>query len=60
MVRKPRQLLLLAEGERAELPPEVAAKAAKAMGSLVLQLLRMEEAQDQGDHGKGDGDDPRS
>jgi hypothetical protein len=60
MVRKPRQLLLVAEGERAELPPEVAARAARAMGRLVLQRLRMEQARDRGEQGKGEGDDPRS
>lgn len=60
MVRKPKQLLLVAEGERAELPPGVAEKAARAMGRLVLQILRMEEAQDRGEHRKGEGDDPRS
>ena len=60
MVRKPRQLLLVAEGEPVELPPEVATKAARAMGRLILQRLRMEEAQDRGEMGKGEGDDPRS
>jgi hypothetical protein len=55
MGREPRQLLLVADGERADLPPEVAARAAKAMGRLVLQRLRFEE-----DHGKGEGDDQQS
>jgi len=55
MGRRPRQLLLVADGERVDLPPEVAASAAKAMGRLVLQMLRIEEAQ-----GKGEPDDPRS
>ncbi len=60
MVRKPRQLLLVAEGEDAELPPEVAERAAKAMARLVLQVLRMEQARDRGEQGKGEGDDSRS
>jgi hypothetical protein len=62
MGRRPRQLLLVADGERAHLPPEVAARAAKAMGRLVLQRLRIEEAQDPGDEDQreGGGDDPRS
>ena len=60
MVSKPRQLLLVAEGERADLPAEVAARAAKVMGSLVLQLLRMEPARDRGEQEKGGSDDPRS
>jgi len=60
MDRKPRQLLLVAEGERAELPPEVAARAAEVMGRLVLHRLRMEPAQDRGEQGKGESDDPRS
>ncbi len=55
MGTRPRQLLLVADGERADLPPEVAAKAARAMGRLVLQRLRIE-----GEHGKGAGDDPRT
>jgi hypothetical protein len=53
MSRRPRQLLLVADGERVELPPEVAARAAKAMGRLVLQVLRIEV-------GKGEDDDGRS
>ena len=53
MSRRPRQLLLVADGERVELPPEVAERAAKAMGRLVLQVLRIEE-------GKGEADDKRS
>ena len=52
MGRGPRQLLLVADGERSDLPPEVAEKAARIMGRLVLQRLRMEEEQ-----GKGEGDD---
>jgi hypothetical protein len=50
----------VAEGEDAELPPEVAERAAKAMARLVLQVLRMEQARDRGEQGKGEGDDPRS
>ncbi len=57
MCRGPRQLLLVADGERVDLPPEVADRAAKAMGRLVLARLRIEEEQGKG---KGEGDDPRS
>ena len=52
MGRRPRQLLLVADGERADLPSEVAEEAARVMGRLVLQRLRVEEEQ-----GKGEGDD---
>jgi hypothetical protein len=55
MGTRPRQLLLVAEGERADLPPEVRRRAARILGRLVLQILRTEEK-----HGKGEGDDPRS
>ena len=55
MGTRPRQLLLVADGEAVFLPPEVAAKAARAMGRLVLQRLRMEEKP-----GEGERDDPRS
>ncbi len=62
MGRRPRQLLMVADGEHLVLPPEVATRAARAMGRLILQMLRVEDAQDPGEQeqGKGDGDDPRS
>ncbi len=39
MRRRERQLLLAAPDEEIVLPPEVAAKAVKAMGALLLQVL---------------------
>jgi hypothetical protein len=61
MARRPRQLLLVADGEDVRLPPEVAAKAAKAMGRLILQVLRAEGAPDpRGGRREGEGDDSRS
>lgn len=55
MGMKPRQLLLVADGERAPLPLEVARSAVKKMGRLLLQRLRIEE-----EHGRGECDDQGS
>jgi hypothetical protein len=43
MGRRERQLPLVAPGEEIVLPPEVAAKAVKAMGALLLQVLGKEK-----------------
>ena len=61
MGRRPRQLLLVADGERASLPPEVVASAARAMGRLILHRLRMEEAHgpEDAEQRKGAADDSR-
>ncbi len=61
MGRRPRQLLLVADGERANLPPEVAASAAQVMGRLILHRLRVEEARGPGveDQREGVADDSR-
>ena len=42
MGRKERQLLLVTPGEQVVLSPEIAAKAAQAMGAVLLQLARAE------------------
>ena len=61
MDRRVRQLLLVADGVRARLPPEVAASAARVMGRLILHRLRVEKGRDpeDADHGKGAADDSR-
>ena len=54
MDRRARQLRLVATGEGVDLPPDVARRAVKAMGRMVLQRLWIEE-----ERGKGDHDDSR-
>jgi hypothetical protein len=61
MGRRPRQRLLVAAGEDAVLSPEVEARAAEGMGTLILQILRVESAKgpDDEEQRKGNRDDPR-
>ena len=49
MGTKPRQLLLVEDGERAPLPLEVARSAVTKMGRLLLQRLRIEEERRKGE-----------